>query len=119
MQLLSQEHIRRLLANGRWNQIKVEQGLPKDDLRPIVKFFCPWSGATWLLTEIDPDEPDIAFGLCDVGLGVPELGNVRLSELSALRGPGGRRIERDCWFRAIKTLTSYADEARMHRRILT
>ncbi len=59
-------------------------------------------GATWLPTELDPDEPDIAFGLCDLRLRSLEFGKVRLSELASLRGPGGLRIERDKWFRPPK-----------------
>lgn len=118
MKLLTQVHIRRLLANGRWNQTKVNRGLKADDFRPIVKFFYPWGGATWLLTELDPDEPDIAFGLCDLGLGTPELGKVRLSELATLRGPGGLHVERDRRFRAVKTLSAYAAEARVYGRVV-
>jgi hypothetical protein len=57
--------------------------------------FCPWSVATWLLTELDPEDPDIAFGLCDLGMGFRELGNVRLSEMADVIGPDGPRIERD------------------------
>ena len=29
---------------------------------PVVKLFTPDAGATWLLTELDPNDPDIAFG---------------------------------------------------------
>jgi hypothetical protein len=36
-----------------------------------------------LLTEIDPDDEDLAFGLCDLGLGSPELGWVRLDDGAA------------------------------------
>ncbi len=118
MKLLTTEHTRRLLANGRWNQEKARQNNKPDDFCPVVKFFCHWSDATWLLTELDPDEPDIGFGLCDPGRGAPELGRVRLSELSALRGPCGLKVERDRWFRPAKTLSAYAAEARAHRRIL-
>jgi hypothetical protein len=118
MKLLTQEHRRRLLANGSWNRAKEKHNLEPDDFRPVVKFFCPWCGATWLLTELDPDEPDIAFGLCDPGLGTPELGRVRLSELATLRGPGGLHVERDRWFRAVKTLNAYAAEARVYGRVV-
>lgn len=55
-----------LLANGR--RALEEEGF---DPVPVVT---PDAGATWLLTEIDPDGPDHAFGLCDLGLGCPELG---------------------------------------------
>ena len=39
----------------------------------------------WLLTEIDPDDHDLAFGLCDLGLGIPEIGWVSLDELATVR----------------------------------
>jgi hypothetical protein len=114
MKLLRKEHERRLLAQGRWNASRERT----EDFKPIVKLFCPWGGATWLLSELDPEDRDIAFGLCDLGMGCPELGSVRLSELAAVRGPGGLRIERDRWFRANKTLSAYADEAQRHQRIV-
>ena len=59
-----------------------------------MKLFTPDAGATWLLTEIDLKDPDIAFGLCDLGLGYPELGSVSLSEIAALRGKLGLPVER-------------------------
>jgi hypothetical protein len=83
-----------------------------------VKLFCPWGAATWLLSEIDPEDEDIAFGLCDLGFGCPEVGSVRLSELAAVRGPGGLRIERDRHFKPCKSLTAYAAEASDKGRIV-
>ena len=87
------------------------------DVFPVVKLFTPWGSATWLLSELDPEDEDIAFGLCDLGFGCPELGSVRLSELEAVRGPGGLAIERDLHFRATKSLTAYAAEANRFGRI--
>jgi hypothetical protein len=113
VKLLTQENSRRLLANGRWNQANDQV----HDFRPVVKLFTPWTSATWLLTELDPDNPDIAFGLCDLGQGAPELGYVRISELAAVRGPAGLKIERDTSFRAARTLQAYANEAHAYGRI--
>ncbi|MCH9659665.1 MAG: DUF2958 domain-containing protein, partial [Bacteroidetes bacterium] len=79
--------------------------------------FTPDANCTWLLTEIDPDCPDIAFGLCDLGLGFPELGNVSITELSQARGLLGLPIERDLSFKADKTLSQYAREALKIERI--
>jgi Protein of unknown function (DUF2958) len=62
---------------------------------------------------------DIAFGLCDLGMGTPELGFVSMSELRALRGPLGLPVERDLHFDADKTLSAYAEEARQHGGIVT
>jgi len=113
MELLLNEHREELLANGRANAEREEP----IEFKPVVKLFCPWGGATWLLTELDPEDSDIAFGLCDLGLGFPELGSVRISEIESLRGPGGLRIERDLTFEAGKTLSAYADEAARLQRI--
>src|SRR5207302_11076963 len=87
------------------------------DFPPVVKLFTPDGACTWLLSEIDPENPDLAFGLCDLGMGCPELGSVSLSELAAVRGGLGLPIERDLHFRAYKTLTAYADEASRLGRI--
>lgn len=81
------------------------------DPKPVVKLFLPGSGMTWLLTELDPEDPDIAFGLCDLGMGYPELGSVRISELASVRNKLGYTAERDLYFKAEKTLSAYADEA--------
>jgi hypothetical protein len=63
------------------------------------------------LTELDPEDPDLAFGLCDLGLGHPELGAVSISEIAGLRGRFGLPVERDLHFRADKPLSVYAAEA--------
>jgi hypothetical protein len=101
----------RLLKNGRLRQQSqlADQGEP--DFLPVVKFFTPDAGCTWLITELDPEDPDICFGLCDLGVGCPELGYVSLSELASVRGVLGLPVERDRFFKATKTLLAYADEA--------
>lgn len=95
-----------LLANGR----RSAAGEDIDPV-PVVKLFTPDAAATWLLTELDPDDPDLAFGLCDLGLGYPELGYVRLSELATVRGKLGLPVERDRCFRGLKPLSAYGAEA--------
>lgn len=112
--LITDEQCAELLANGR-QSINNENFDP----RPVVKLFTPDAGATWLLTEIDPDEHDHAFGLCDLGLGCPELGWVSLAELAAIRGKHGLPVERDRNFAATKLISNYAHEARLAGRILT
>jgi Protein of unknown function (DUF2958) len=112
MELITAQQREQLLANGLSNH-------GNRDPYPVVKLFTPDAGATWLLTEIVPDEPDIAFGLCDLGIGYPELGYVSLVELASIRGPLGLPVERDLLFIADRTLSCYADEARIHGRIKT
>ncbi len=118
MKLLLDEQREQMLANGRENAERIAVDGNTIDHKPVVKLFTPWSGCTWLLSELDPENPDIAFGLCDLGMGCPELGNVSLSEITSVRGPGGLRIERDRHFQTIRTLRDYADEARRHSRIV-
>jgi hypothetical protein len=62
----------------------------------------PRGVGTWLLTELDPEDGDLAFGLCDLGTGFPELASVRISELESHKGPLGIGIERDCISRRTK-----------------
>jgi len=95
-----------LLANG----ARTAAGETIDPY-PVVKLFTPDAGATWLLTEPEPAELDVAFGLCYLGLGYPELGSVRLSEIAAVRGRLGLPVERDLFFRADRPLSRYAEEA--------
>jgi len=104
--LLTDAQRAQLLANG----AKTARGEDHDPY-PLVKLFTPDASATWLLTELDPDEPDIAFGLCDLGLGFPELGHVHISEIASVRGKFGVPVERDLFFQADKPLSGYAAEA--------
>ena len=61
-----------------------------------VKFFTPDAQCTWWITEGEQCGDDWHFfGLCDLGLGFPELGYVQLSTLQAVRGRFGLPIERD------------------------
>jgi len=107
MKLITTEQRERMLANGRASAEN-----PDTDHAPVVKLFTPDAGCTWLLSELDPTEPDIAFGLCDLGMGYPELGSVRISELESVRGKLGLPVERDLHFTADQPMSAYADEAR-------
>jgi len=81
------------------------------DFQPVVKWFDIMSGATWLISEVDHNE-ELAFGLCDLGFGFPELGLVAISEIKSLKLGSIPRIERDIHFAATQSLTRYANEAR-------
>src|SRR4029077_20073114 len=72
MKLLTADIRKKLLRNGKLRQQHEQEDKPEADFVPVVKLFTPDGGCTWLLTEIDPEDPDIAFGLCDLGLGHPE-----------------------------------------------
>ena len=66
--------------------------------RPAVYLF-GGSDAAWILWE---HSGGMAFGLCDLGLGFPELGSMSINELKEVRFPPfGLRVEMD---RSIDTL---------------
>lgn len=113
---ITDEQFDLLLANGRMALACQEKNQDFDPL-PVVKVFTPDAGATWLLSEIDPEAPEIAFGLADLGMGFPELGRVGLLGLSEVRGMMNLPIEQDLHFRATQPLSAYAREARLAERI--
>ncbi len=100
------------------NRITSRENGDKKDHNPVVKLFTPDAQCTWLLTELYPDEPSIGFGLCDLGMGCPELGDVSLTELQSVRGKMGLPIEKDEHFTATKTISQYAKDASRTRRIV-
>ena len=101
--LLTDEQRTQLLANGR---ITAEGG--DHDPQPVVKLFTPDAHATWLLASLDPADGDTAWGLIDLGIGMPELGTVKLSDLAGIVGPRQQPIQRDLYFRASRLLSEYA-----------
>jgi len=120
MMLLTKEIEIKLLKNGATNLAHRMDDGNTEDFKPVVKFFNPVGAATWLISEISDAGEDmngnhdyILFGLCDMGMGSPEMGNVSLNELKSLN----LGIERDLHFTATKTLTEYADDARAKGRI--
>jgi hypothetical protein len=113
MKLLTKELRQKLIENGR-AQAKVKGTKAEKDFWPVVKLFYPAGAATWLLTELDPEDEDVAWGLCDLGMGCAEYGTVRISELTSFRGRFGLGIERDRFFKAKAPISRYiaaADEA--------
>ena len=110
MDLMPDDIRERLLANG-------AAGAEADPV-PVVKFFDPTGPATWLITAMMPDDPDILFGLCDLGLGCPELGTVSLAELRSAKGWLGLGIERDLHFAGRFAISIYAEAARISGRII-
>ena len=107
MKLLTAVLERKLRDNGKHRD---------KDHAPVVKFFYPCGAATWLISEMDEDG-DTLFGLCDLGQGCAELGNVSLSELASFRGRFNLGIERDLYFKATEPMSYYVDKANAAGRI--
>ena len=117
MTLITKALTEQLIANGRAQSAAMDRGDDALDFKPVVKLFTPDAQCTWLLTELDPND-GLAFGLCDLGMGEPELGYVSLVELQSVRGKLGLPIERDLHFEANKSIAACAEEARQLRRII-
>ena len=113
MQLLLDCHVTRLIANG-----QLTRAGGAGDYFPVVRLYMPDASASWLLSELDPDDTDLAFGLCDLGLGFPELGYVRLTKIEGLHGHIGLPVARDDDFTAYGPISAYADAARHAQRIV-
>ncbi len=100
--LTSTDERAQLLANGAARAA----GQSIDPL-PVVRLFTPDAHATWLLAALDPVDCDTAWGLIDLGIGLPALGTVKLSDLAGIVGPQQRPVLRDLYFRASQPLSEY------------
>ena len=77
------------------------------DPMPAVRLFTPDARATWLLASLDPADGDTAHGLIDLGIGMPELGTVKLSDLASIVGPHRQPVMRDHYFQPVRRLSEY------------
>ena len=100
--LITEDERQRLLAHG---QARAD-GQAGDPL-PVVRLFTPDAHLTWLLASLDPADGDTAYGLIDLGLGMPELGAVKLSDLASIVGPRKQPVTRDRYFQAARPLSEY------------
>jgi hypothetical protein len=117
MKLLTLSQRAKLLDNGR-RQAVVKGTSAELDFVPVVKLFNPCGAATWLLTELEPEDETIAWALCDLGMGYPEFGTVSLEELASYRGPLGLGIERDLHFEGCAPISVYIKAASQAGRIV-
>ena len=112
-QLITEDERQRLLAHG---QDRAD-GEAIDPL-PVVRLFTPDAHAIWLLTALDPVDADTAFGLIDLGIGMPELGTVKLSDLESIVGPRKQPVMRDRYFQAARPLSEYLRLAQENGSVL-
>src|SRR5574337_537977 len=100
--LITDEERAQLLAHGQARAA----GRTIDPL-PVVRLFTPDAHATWLLATLDPADGDTAYGLIDLGISMPELGTVKLSDLASIVGPRQQSVMRDRYFQAVRPLSEY------------
>lgn len=106
--LVTTEQRTRLLAAGEARAA----GQDIDPL-PVVRLFTPDAHVTWLLAALDPADGDTAWGLIDLGLGMPALGTVKLSDLAGIVGPQQRPVLRDLYFHPVRPLSGYVRLAQL------
>ncbi|HWK69534.1 MAG TPA: DUF2958 domain-containing protein [Burkholderiaceae bacterium] len=100
--LITDEEREQLLANG----LARAAGRAIDPL-PVVRLFTPDAHVTWLLAFLDPEDSDTAYGLIDLGIGMPDMGTVQLSVLASIVGPRKQLVMRDRYFQAVRPLSEY------------
>ncbi len=112
MRLLSRNQRRRMSANGALATQCAQEGKPRPDFEPVVMLNDVATNGVWLLTELDPNNSDIAYGLCDEADGHPILDHVQISALQNRRLNWiNRRVTCNKSFKADKPLSAYALEA--------
>ncbi|GAA4457896.1 DUF2958 domain-containing protein [Rurimicrobium arvi] len=90
-----------------------------NDHTPVVRLFVANTSMVWLLNELDPERPSEAFGLCDLGMGFPELGYLDLEGVSEVCSRNQFSLERDLHFNGKYPMSVYAEAARQQQRITT
>ena len=100
--LITEDERRQLLTHGQARAA----GRVIDPL-PVARLFTPDAHATWLLAALDPADGDTAYGLIDLGISMPELGHVKLSDLASIVGPRQQPVMRDRYFQAVRPLSEY------------
>ncbi len=103
--LVTQSQKQILLEQSQENRERSMAGEFEIDFAPVVKLFSTLGNSRWLLTEMN--EEGIAFGLCDLGQGLPELGYVDVNELER-----SGLVERDMYFTAKHPLSVYSNRAK-------
>ncbi len=109
--LLQQRHLEKLREN--WGDKDTDQ-------IPVVKLFLTGTSWTWLIVDVDPEDPDYAFGLADIGHQCVELGYISLTEIqNVTKTDPLLQLERDYSFSPIATLSVYAQAGRTANAITT
>ena len=118
MNIITEAQYAALLANGRAAREAAHAGLDFDP-KPVVKLFTPHWYARWLLTHIDPEYPQCAYGLCDDGDGRPYMGSISLRDLEDVHGRIKFPVVADPHFVADKPVSIYANVAYTRGLIIT
>lgn len=99
------------------NAQEVQSDLAKDHA-PVVKLHSKYGKAIWLLSELDATN-NIAFGLCDLGQGKPELSYVSITDLESIKHARLRvpMVEIDPAFDGKYPMSVYLEAAKANKRV--
>ena len=99
------------------NALQVQEGIARDHA-PEVKLFTQYGKGIWLLSELD-EINNIAFGICDLGQGTPELSYVSIEHLESIKHARLkiRMIETDPHFVSKYPMSVYLEAAKANKRI--
>jgi len=97
--------------------MEVQNDLGRDH-EPVVKLYSKYGKAIWLLSELDSTN-NIAFGLCDLGQGKPELSYVSINDLESIKHARLRvpMVEIDPAFEGKYPMSVYLEAARKNSRV--
>jgi hypothetical protein len=107
MKLYTDEQYQKLIENGK---------NPDQDHAPVIRLHILFTGCQWLISELDPEYPQLGFGLCDLGMGQPELGYVDIEEIKAVKTVPFP-VMGDMFFQPEYPMSTYAEAARMCQSI--
>ena len=90
----------------------------KPKLVRYVKLHSKYGKAVWLLSELDAAN-NIAFGLCDLGQGKPELSYVSITDLESIKHARLKvpMVEIDPVFDGKYPLSVYLEAAKINKRV--
>jgi hypothetical protein len=113
-QMIPQNLIEIMIHNAQ----EVQNDLGKDHV-PVVKLYSKYGKAIWLLSELDPVN-NIAFGLCDLGQGQPELSYVSLTDLASIKHARLKvpMVETDHHFEGKYPMSTYLKAAKAAKRVV-
>ncbi|MCF0052860.1 DUF2958 domain-containing protein [Dyadobacter sp. LJ53] len=99
------------------NAQEVQNDLAKDHA-PVVKLHSKYGKAIWLLSELDAAN-NIAFGLCDLAQGKPELSYVSITDLESIKHARLKvpMVEIDPAFDGKYPMSIYLEAAKVNKRV--
>ena len=108
------ENLREIMIH---NAMEVQNELGKDH-EPVVKLHSKYGKAIWLLSELDSTN-NIAFGVCDLGQGKPELSYVSINDLESIKHARLKvpMVEIDPDFDGKYAMSVYFEAAKLNNRI--